>query len=184
MCTDFGGKFVNRNCETILNSFYEYMKDNQNPKLQAHATKCIVNFCEKASKKLFMKNLKNIVQALFELTQSTQVPFVQVNNNPIVFLFFFSQNQKLQAQPIVNFCEKASKTLFMKNLKNIVQAFFELTQSTQVPFVQVNNNPIAFFCFFFLQNPKLQDQCIVNFCEKASTNFFIKNFKNIVQALF
>lgn len=79
MCTDFGGKFVNRNCETILNSFYEYMKDNQNPKLQAHATKCIVNFCEKASKKLFMKNLKNIVQALFELTQSTQVPFVQEN---------------------------------------------------------------------------------------------------------
>lgn len=77
MCTDFGSKFVNRNAEIILESFFLGINDSNNPRLQAHGTKCLVNFCDKASKKCFMKHLDAIIQTLFNLANTCQVSFVQ-----------------------------------------------------------------------------------------------------------
>eukprot|EP00492_Amphilonche_elongata_P000291 TRINITY_DN1148_c0_g1_i1.p1 TRINITY_DN1148_c0_g1~~TRINITY_DN1148_c0_g1_i1.p1 ORF type:complete len:163 (+),score=12.72 TRINITY_DN1148_c0_g1_i1:248-736(+) len=77
MCSDFGAKFVTRYSEKILQCFYSGMKDAQNPRIQSLGTKCLVNFCEKASQKTFLKHLDRIVEVLIALCQSTSVKFVQ-----------------------------------------------------------------------------------------------------------
>jgi len=77
MCSDFGGKFVSRYSDKLLKCFYAGMEDTNNPRLQSLSTTCIVNFCEKASQKTFLKHLDRIVTVLICLCQNTSVQYVQ-----------------------------------------------------------------------------------------------------------
>lgn len=78
MCSDFGKKFVNKHSSHILDLFEKAMADSANPRLQAHAAICVVNYAEKVSSKLLAPRLGQLLQKLFHLLSCNQ-KFVQEN---------------------------------------------------------------------------------------------------------
>jgi len=72
MATDFGPTFQKKYHSAILPALVSIMQDSNFPKVQAHATCALINFCEECKPSILEPYLDGLVQQLTQLLQNGQ----------------------------------------------------------------------------------------------------------------